>query len=459
MTTTHLTHSARSSIFSRHSRHRRTRAAAKRMDNMTEAGFDAAVASYQPWLQKTPEELEKQKTVHAVLRKKAGAIIGAGCYVSPEARVLTQRFVLGAGSWVAGGAIIRGNVEIGTDCSVNSYAHIAGNVKIGNGCRIASLVSIYGFDHGIARIDQPIKDQKLTSRGVKLHHDIWVGANVVILDGVEIGSHCVVAAGSVVTKSFPAYKIIGGNPAKILRDRTETVRHLQNRRPMPSLQPPQRTSRANASVICFLPTIPYANLETRFPRDLQGWDSDNPLFKQVISDIRPALIVEVGTWKGASAIHMAGICRQLGLDAEIVCIDTWLGNWQHWARRDGVGSRVDLRLKNGLPHLYYQFMSNVLIERMDDIITPLPLTGIAGAELFAHYELRPDIVYVDGDHEYEAVISDLRGWLARLSDRGVLIGDDYMWPGVERAVREITTEQEWAANVTGNKFVIRRDRR
>ena len=87
-------------------------------------------------------------------------------------------------------------------------------VTIGRGCRIASLASIYGFNHGTERSDVPIMYQPATSKGVVLQDDVWVGANAVILDGVEIGAHCVVAAGAVVTQSFPAYKVIGGNPAR-----------------------------------------------------------------------------------------------------------------------------------------------------------------------------------------------------------------------------------------------------
>ena len=165
--------------------------------------------------------------------------------------------------------------------------------------------------------------------------------------------------------------------------------------------------------------------------------------------MKPSLIVEVGTWKGASAIHMAKICCRLRLDAEIVCVDTWLGNWQHWARTNGVGSRDDLRLKNGFPSLYQQFLTNVLIEKMDAVITPLPLTSMAAVKLLTHYGLKPDIVYIDGDHGYEAAISDLRGWLPQLSEGGVLIGDDYMFPGVQQAVTELAAEPRWEAEIDG----------
>jgi acetyltransferase-like isoleucine patch superfamily enzyme len=413
------------------------------MDNLSEAGFDEACASFQPWLQKSPDELAKQAIIHGLLRKKAGATFGSDCYVSPVSRVLTQRLTLGDRSWIAGGAIVRGYVDIGSDCSVNPYAHIAGNVRIGNNCRIASMASIYGFNHGIGRIDIPIKDQRLVSRGVRLHEDVWVGANAVILDGVELGSHCVVAAGSVVTTSFSAYQIIGGNPAKILRDRREGVQTE------PAV--PDKCVRR-----LIFSEDPYAGFDVVLPLDLQGWDSENPLFDKVIAEVKPSLIVEVGTWKGASAIHMAKICCRLRLDAEIVCVDTWLGNWQHWARTNGVGSRDDLRLKNGFPSLYQQFLTNVIIEKMDAVITPLPLTSMAAVKLLTHYGLKPDIVYIDGDHEYEAAISDLRGWLPQLSEGGVLIGDDYMFPGVQQAVTELAAEPRWEAELMGNKFLFRR---
>ena len=81
--------------------------------------------------------------------------------------------------------------------------------------------------------------------------------------------------------------------------------------------------------------------------------SDHSVFRRALSEIRPSLIVEVGSWKGASAIHMADLARELDLAAEIVCIDTWLGNWQHWTRKSGPGSREDLedheRVSDALP--------------------------------------------------------------------------------------------------------------
>src|SRR5205823_7357358 len=99
---------------------------------------------------------------------------------------------VGENSWIAAGAIIRGHVDIGSNSSVNPFAHIAGKVTVGNGVRIAGMASIYGFNHGTSRVDIPIYRQQTTARGVVIGDGTWVGANAVVIDGVSVGAHCVV---------------------------------------------------------------------------------------------------------------------------------------------------------------------------------------------------------------------------------------------------------------------------
>jgi acetyltransferase-like isoleucine patch superfamily enzyme len=163
--------------------------------------------------------LEEQKIIQRLLVKKAGAKIGPGCFISKNAKVLTNSISLGEGTWIAHGAILRGNITIGRNASVNPYAHIAGSVTIGSEVRIAGMVSIYGFNHGFARVDIAISRQPHTTQGITIGDGTWIGANAVIVDGCDIGEHCIVAAGAVVTKSCPDFQIIGGNPARIIRDR------------------------------------------------------------------------------------------------------------------------------------------------------------------------------------------------------------------------------------------------
>jgi acetyltransferase-like isoleucine patch superfamily enzyme len=187
-----------------------------------EAEYDRNSIEFQAWLPKPPEMLLEQAAIQDILRRRAGAEhFGRNCYVARGAQVLTSFLRLGDDSWIAAGAIVRGHVSIGNWCSVNPYAHIAGRVRIGNGVRIAGLASIYGFNHSFGRTDIPIHAQGHTEKGVVINDGCWIGANVLVVDGVNIGAHCVVAGGAVVTQDVPEYSVIGGNPARILRDRRD----------------------------------------------------------------------------------------------------------------------------------------------------------------------------------------------------------------------------------------------
>lgn len=113
-------------------------------------------------------------------------------------------------------------------CNVN--CNIA-YTSIGNYCQIASFVTIGPRNHVFTNFtinDFPyLENEHSYSLGDgmfegyfnKIGHDVWIGASVIIIQGVEIGNGAIVAMGSAVTKSVPPYAIVGGNPAKIIRYR------------------------------------------------------------------------------------------------------------------------------------------------------------------------------------------------------------------------------------------------
>ncbi len=180
---------------------------------------------YLPWTGQpfSYEKLPEQKELHDQLRAKCGAEIDPTAFISPQARVFPHSLKVGAASYIAADAMVRGNVIIGSNCTVNPFVNIHGKVTIGDGVRIASLVTIAGHNHGFEDITKPICQQPLTIEGIVIRDDVWIGANVVILDGVTVGAHSVLAAGAVVTKDVPEYSIVGGNPARLLRDRRTTT--------------------------------------------------------------------------------------------------------------------------------------------------------------------------------------------------------------------------------------------
>ena len=73
--------------------------------------------------------------------------------------------------------------------------------------------------HVFDDLEQPISKQGLTKKGIKIHNDVWIAANCVILDGVEIGEGSIIAAGSVVAKNVPPYSVVAGIPAKVIKNR------------------------------------------------------------------------------------------------------------------------------------------------------------------------------------------------------------------------------------------------
>jgi len=101
----------------------------------------------------------------------------------------------------------------------NNIRASGGKIVIGKKCLISQQVSLIAANHEIAR-DQYIKDQPWVNKGdIIIEDDVWIGCGVQIMPGVKIGKGAVIAAGSVVTKSVEPYTVVGGVPAKKIKDR------------------------------------------------------------------------------------------------------------------------------------------------------------------------------------------------------------------------------------------------
>ncbi len=201
---------------------------------------------------------------------------------------------------------------------------------------------------------------------------------------------------------------------------------------------------------------PYDGFDaSAYEPDLQGWGSDHPLLLRAIELVRPTRIVEVGAWKGRSAINMAREIKRLGLNCELVCVDTWLGSPEHWLRHMA-GWYESLAIQNGFPKLYFTFLANVVREGLTDIVTPFPSTSDNAAYIFEKLGIHFDIAYIDAAHEYEPALRDYTNYWSILREPGLLIGDDYnaSWPGVVRAANDFAKSQSISLFVNDEKFAI-----
>lgn len=110
-----------------------------------------------------------------------------------------------------------GDVIIGDRTRIGLGNTVIGPAKIGNDVRLAQNVVLSGLNHNYEGIDSPIHAQGVSTMPIVIEDESWLGANVVVVPGVTIGKHSIVAAGSVVTKSMPPYSVIVGNPARVLK--------------------------------------------------------------------------------------------------------------------------------------------------------------------------------------------------------------------------------------------------
>lgn len=131
-----------------------------------------------------------------------------------------REFSIGENSTVEDFATLNNGVGalfIGSNTRIGIGSVLIGPVTIGNDVRLAQNVVCSGLNHSYQDISTPIWRQAVTTSPITVGDETWIGSNAVIVAGVSIGKHCVIAAGSVITKSIPDYTVAAGNPAQIIK--------------------------------------------------------------------------------------------------------------------------------------------------------------------------------------------------------------------------------------------------
>lgn len=125
-----------------------------------------------------------------------------------------------------GSLVIGDKCVFGRDNTVNAYL----DIEFGEGTIVADWVYVCDFDHITDDIHRPIKDQGIVKSPVRIGPDTWIGVKASILRGTIIGKGCVVAAHAVVRGSVAPYSIVGGIPARVLKDRQQVYAEAAQRR-------------------------------------------------------------------------------------------------------------------------------------------------------------------------------------------------------------------------------------
>ena len=110
-------------------------------------------------------------------------------------------------------------LKVGKNSSFSEYSLFgsAGGITIGDNVIAGQNVRFHAENHNYSDLNKLIVEQGVSRKGISVGHNCWIGAGAVFLDGSSIGSGCVVAANSVITKNFPDNVIVAGVPAKIIK--------------------------------------------------------------------------------------------------------------------------------------------------------------------------------------------------------------------------------------------------
>jgi len=184
------------------------------------------------------------------------------------------------------------------------------------------------------------------------------------------------------------------------------------------------------------------NPYTGFPAAEWGgtWYNDagarREIFDQCIKRINPSIIIEVGSFVGESAIHMAKLIKAQQRDCAILCVDTWCFGFDHF-----LGAREKIRPHFGRPDLYYKFVANVIANDCQDVIVPFAIDSINGARIIKWLGLVPNLIYVDASHEQGDVRRDYEAYWHLLPPNGGMLVDDLTgwFPGVVADWNEFIT--------------------
>jgi predicted O-methyltransferase YrrM len=194
-----------------------------------------------------------------------------------------------------------------------------------------------------------------------------------------------------------------------------------------------------------LPT-PYQELKQLHSFDPHGWYINGSKIKELIETRHVKTIIEVGCWLGASTRHMASL---LPPDGKVYAIDHWQGSIEH---QPGQSHFLPV-----LDHLYEQFLSNVIHEKLTHKIVPLRMNSLNAAQFLKNSDYlseKPDLIYIDASHDYESVYADIKAWYPLVEGHGVICGDDWHHPPIVEAVRTFAQENGLSIEIGDNCWVL-----
>jgi len=165
-----------------------------------------------------------QHAIQQALMEVEDVVIGDNVFIAPDAQLFAEpgrSIRLADNVRIASGSVLHGPITLGQHVSINHHVTMDGGragIVVGDHTRIAAYSALYAFNHGF-KPDQLIREQPVTSHGIRIGSDVWIGARTGIVDGVSIGDGAVIGMNSTVTRDVEANTVVAGNPARFVKRR------------------------------------------------------------------------------------------------------------------------------------------------------------------------------------------------------------------------------------------------
>jgi len=184
---------------------------------------------------------------------------------------------------------------------------------------------------------------------------------------------------------------------------------------------------------------------------LKGWPLKNAClnkYRKILSGIKNGKIVEVGVYGGASILSVIDIC--IANNNVIFGIDPW----ERISRTNGQIPDKDflIECQKQMKSARKNLEKIVTDLKYDKYIKLIQGFSPAKASLFDNNSL--DMVYIDGEHSYNAVFSDMTAWLPKIKKNGTLWGDDFVWKSVSMAVKKFCKDNKLKFTSTGRSWFV-----
>lgn len=183
---------------------------------------------------------------------------------------------------------------------------------------------------------------------------------------------------------------------------------------------------------------PYASVQI-LKEDPFGWYSNQKQMEKLLSNPKIKTVIEVGSWTGGgSTRHIGSILKTR--NGRLYAVDTWLGSAEH---------TKDPKLK----YIYEQFLSNMIHWDLTETVLPIRTDSLTAAQTL---DVKPDLIYIDGDHSTKAVYADLCAWYPFIESEGIICGDDWVWESVRKGVMLFAKERSLKITHSGNFWILKK---